>query len=115
MISDPYPAKLADDLEAAPLAPADPLIRAINRLAQAIEQDTLARLHPVASQPVQNVPQGLPAFTPLPPVQTVAQKPPCPVHGIEKVAPSTKFPGFYCTAKDASKPRGFCDWTLKAA
>jgi hypothetical protein len=109
---DPYPRELTDDLT--PLAEPDPLVRAINRLAQAIEQQVLATLDN-RPQPVQVAPQRPQALAPLPAVTVVAAKPPCPVHGIDKVSPSSKFPGFYCTAKDASKPRGFCDWTLRTA
>lgn len=107
---DPYPPELlADDLT--PLAEPDPMVRAINRLAQAVEQNTLALLD--RSQPVQNAPQARPNLAPLPAVTTVAQKPPCPKHGIDKVQVSSKFAGFFCTAKDDQGPRGYCAWQFR--
>src|SRR5687768_14038108 len=94
-IADPYPAELAEldgpAITANPDAVLNRAITAINRLAQAIEQDTLARLHPVgqpplgamhvpAPQPVQNAPGA--ALTALPPVQTTPQNTAdvCPIH-----------------------------------
>lgn len=90
----------------------DTLAKAINRLAQAIEQNTLAMLDQrVGTQAPVVVPaQPLAA---LPPVQTVANKPSCPKHGPDKVSPSTKFTGFFCTAKDEAGPRGYCSWQAR--
>lgn len=125
-INDPYPETL-DDVPFAPPTPAqslgasiageDALTRAVNRLAQAVEQNTLALLDNAvaassrAHQPVQNAPQGL---APLPPVQVVANKPACPLHGVDKVAPSRNGPGFYCQSKAApgqpANPKGYCTW-----
>lgn len=123
-IQDPYPEAL-DDMPfnppatnlnvAASALPSDPLVAAVNRLAQAVEQNTLALLHPVGTprppQPVQNAPQGL---APLPPVTVVANKPPCTWHGVDKVRPSSKG-GFYCTAQPGigqpnTNPKGYCTW-----
>jgi hypothetical protein len=75
---DPYPADLAklDELPtgAGQVTEADRLIRAVNRLAQALEQNTLAILdHP---QPAAHAP-----LTALPPVQTPASNSVCPIHG----------------------------------
>jgi len=118
-IQDPYPETLDDVPFNPPLLSVTTdtaLVAAINRLATAIEQDTLARLHPVGSQPAQNAPQRAPtALAPLPPVQVVADKPACPYHGIEKVAPSTNGRGgFYCQSKAApgqpANPKGYCTW-----
>lgn len=117
-IADPYPPSLADldpePITANPDAVTNRLITAINRLATAIEQDALSRLHPVgnAPQPAQNVPQ---AFAPLPPVQVVSDKPSCPYHGNQKVAPSTNGKGgFYCQSKASlgqpANPKGYCTW-----
>lgn len=107
---DPYPRELTDDLT--PLAEPDPLVRAVNRLATAVEQLVLNQLDN-RPQAVQVAPQRPQVLQPLPAVTTVAAKPPCPFHGIDKVQSSTKFAGFYCTAKDASKPRGYCDWQFR--
>lgn len=112
MIADPYPQDLAalDELpaESTVVSDTDRLVRAVNRLAQAVEQNTLAILHPASQGAV-----ARPALAPLPPVQNVGQKPQCPFHGIDKVAPSTKG-GFYCQAKAApgqpSNPKGYCTW-----
>jgi hypothetical protein len=116
-IRDPYPESLIDDIEPVALEPADPLVRAINRLAQAVEQNTLAILD--RPQPVQNAPQAppvqRPALAPLPAVQVVSERPACTWHGSEKVAPSTNGKGgFYCQAKaqpgQPSNPKGYCTW-----
>lgn len=115
MIADPYPQDLAalDDLpaDATVVTDADRLIRAVNRLAQALEQNTLAILHPAQGAPV-----GRPALAPLPPVQTVGQKPACPFHGPDKVRSSTNGNGgFYCSAQPGmgqpnTNPKGYCTW-----
>jgi hypothetical protein len=113
---DPYPSQLMET-DLTPTTEPDPLVRAINRLAQAIEQQVLATLdRPVAQQNAPQAPaQARPALAPLPAVTVVAQKPPCPAHGIEKVQSSTKFPGFFCTAKDPNGPRGYCAWNVRTA
>lgn len=127
-IQDPYPADL-DDIPFNPpgtllgVTSDTALVAAVNRLAQAVEQNTLALLDNAvaassrAHQPAQNAPQTAPAaFAPLPPVQVVAGKPACPYHGIEKVAPSTNGRGgFYCQAKPGigqpnTNPKGYCIW-----
>ena len=129
---DPYPPTLIDT-DLTPAIEPDPTVRALNRLAQAIEQLTLATLD--ARQPVQNAPQrpvnmrqdayaGLPeqqaprpALATLPPVTVVAQKPPCPAHGLDKVLESKQFAGFYCAAKAApgqpQNARGYCTWQFR--
>lgn len=61
---------------------------------------------PVASTPVQNGPQGVAAVA-------AGTSPICPKHGAEKVKPSTKTPGFYCTHPDESGPRGYCTWSSR--
>lgn len=111
-MTDPYPEDLFESEPLEPVAPIAPeavgqkLVQAINRLAAAIENNPV---HAAPSVPAR------PALAPLPPVQTVASTPPCPNHGIEKVKPSTKFPGFYCTAKDPNGPRGYCPWQFRTA
>ena len=114
MIADPYPEDLAalDDLpaDATVVSDNDRLIRAVNRLAQAVEQNTPAILHP-ARQPA---PVGRPALAPLPAVQVVADKPACVWHGPDKVRTSAKG-GFYCTAQPGigqpnTNPKGYCTW-----
>lgn len=121
MTADPYPTNLAE-LDPEPIAPnpdavTNRLTVAVNRLAQAIEQDTLARLHPVGSQPPQNAPGApLAPLAALPPVQTVANTPACPYHGTAKVRPSTNGKGgFYCSAQPGigqpnTNPKGYCTW-----
>ena len=84
------------------------LIRALTRIAVALETSGQRAVAP-------SVPPTRPALAPLPPVQTVATTPPCPNHGLDKVKPSTKFAGFYCTAKDPNGPRGYCSWQHRAA
>jgi hypothetical protein len=110
-IRDPYPETLEDVEFSPPTLPAiDPQVVALNRIATALEQLTLA----VLDRP--QVPQAAtarPALAPLPPVQVVADKPSCTKHGPDKVAPSNKFAGFYCTAKDPQGPRGFCGWQFR--
>ena len=63
--------------------PGDPLVRAINRLAQAIEQSTLARLDSPAKPP---------QFAPLPSVKTqpiLAPATVCPTHNAPwKIVPA---------------------------
>lgn len=86
MISDPYPETLIDE-PLAPIEPADPLVRAINRLAQAVEQNTLALLDRPAS-PVVTV---TPTLAALPPVQRAAAQTVggCPIHNVPwKVVPA---------------------------
>lgn len=111
---DPYPEDLAEDLT--PLAEPDPLVRAVNRLAQAVEQNTLALLD--RAQPAVVAPQTQrPALAPLPAVTIVAQKPPCPHHGIDKVQESRQFAGFFCSAKASpgqpQNARGYCTWQFR--
>lgn len=58
-----------------PAEPGDPLVKAVNRLAQAIEQATLAKLDTASSVP--------PALASLPPVRTqpiLAPATVCPIH-----------------------------------
>ena len=110
---DPYPAELMDT-DLTPTAEPDPLVRAINRLAQAIEQQVLASLDN-RPQPAQNAPQAPTGLAPLPPVQIIAAKPSCPYHGPDKVAASTNGQGgFYCQSKASpgqpSNPKGYCTW-----
>ena len=57
----------------------------------------------IATTPAQNGPQA------AAPVQGGAT-PVCPKHGAEKVKPSTKFTGYFCTAQDESTERGYCRW-----
>jgi len=114
---DPYPEELLAEI---PKDAGDPLVNAITRLAQAVEG--------LAALTRQNAPQAplpqyvAPAATPaplaaLPPVQTVAARPACPRHGIDKVAPSKQFQGFYCQAKAAlgepANTRGYCSWSVR--
>lgn len=112
---DPYPEHL-EDIDDAELgfAPSsgDALVRAMTRLAVAIENATSAFTSQRQAAPA--VPER-PPLAPLPPVQTVATTPPCPNHGLDKVKPSTKFAGFYCTAKDPNGPRGYCPWQFRTA
>lgn len=77
---DPYPASLVDE-PLAPIEPSEPLVRAVNRLAQAVEQNTLALLdRPAAPAP--------PQLAALPPVQRVQQAV-CPIHNVPwKVVPA---------------------------
>lgn len=109
---DPYPPELLDT-ELGVVEP-DPLVRAINRLAQAVEQNTLALLDN-RPQPFQNATQQRPALTRLPAVQTVASTPPCTYHGTEKVRPSTNGKGgFYCASLASpgqpANAKGYCTW-----
>jgi len=123
---DPYPESL-DDIPFAPepfgsaLPPHEPpkefgtaptsgiggqYLAALNRIATALER--LSGL-----QPAQNALQQPRAnLTPLPPVQTVSDRPACPYHGADKVAPSKKGPGFYCQAQGGpqANARGYCGW-----
>lgn len=64
----------------------------------------------VEVQVAQGAPQ--PAAPASPPVQP-GTAPVCPKHGPDKVKPSTKGPGFYCTAHDDSGPRGYCTWSVR--
>lgn len=68
-MNDPYPA----DLDAIDFVPnsQDPLVRAVNRLAAALEQNTLAILDNRPQQP------AAPRLAALPPVQSVSV---CPIH-----------------------------------
>lgn len=88
MTADPYPASLVDDLE--PITPAqtdDRLISAIHRLAQAVEQNTLALLD--RPQPVQNGPQRPAGLQALPPIQQPQSADVCPIHNTPwKVVPA---------------------------
>lgn len=88
-LADPYPQELAA-LDAEPIAVnqaavTNRLVVAVNRLAQAVEQNTLALL----DRP-QNAPG--PALASLPPVQTVPQAATvdvCPTHGTPwKIVPA---------------------------
>ena len=116
MIADPYPEDITSDL--VPLGEPDPLVRAVNRLAAALEQNTLAILdqRPKVQAPVQFGQQlAQTALAPLPPVQVVQNRPSCPFHGPDKVASSTNGKGgFYCQAKaqpgQPSNPKGYCTW-----
>lgn len=91
-IADPYPANLAELDESIvpnPDAVTNRLITAVNRLAQAVEQNTLA----ILDKPVQNGPQRPNAtLTALPPVQQVVAAQTadvCPIHGTPwKVVPA---------------------------
>lgn len=112
MIVDPYPQDLAslDEAESVVVSDTDRLIRAVNRLAQAVEQNTLAIIHPAPQATVSR-----PALTQLPPVQLVADKPACPFHGPDKVRTSTNGKGgFYCSALaqpgQPSNAKGYCTW-----
>lgn len=85
MITDPYPETLIDE-PLVPVEPADPLVRAVNRLAQAVEQNTLALLDRPGTPVV-----VAPTLAALPPVQRTA--PPqggvCPIHNVPwKVVPA---------------------------
>lgn len=114
---DPYPQDL-DEIDA-PInvnqeAVLNRAITAMNRLAQAIEQNTLAILDRPQSDPTPayNPP---PALAALPPVQTVANTPACPYHGTAKVRPSTNGKGgFYCASTASpgqpANPKGYCTW-----
>jgi len=114
---DPYPSELLAEI---PKDAGDPLVNAITRLAQAVEANTAALTRQNAPGPVAAsyvAPVATPAtLTPLPPVQTVAARPACPFHGIEKVAPSTNGKGgFYCQAKPGigmpnTNAKGYCTW-----
>lgn len=85
MTTDPYPANLAElDEEPAQLPVVDPIVVALNRIAIAIERNTVA-LH----QPVQNAPGA--TLQALPPVRTapVQNAGVCPIHGTPwKVVPA---------------------------
>lgn len=104
-MNDPYPQNLesVDGGYSAPVqAPSfeGELLRVLNRIANALER---------GSQPVQNAPQR--PLQALPPIQT--QRPACPYHGIDKVAPSTNGKGgFYCQAKGGPdvNAKGYCRW-----
>lgn len=85
--------------------PADPLVVALNRVAAALEtynrgQGHLGQVEAPAAQ-----------FAPLP---GPAARPACPLHGIDKVAPSRNGAGFYCQAKaqpgQPSNAKGYCTW-----
>ena len=83
-------------------------LMALNRIATALERLS-------GFQPAQNAPQpARPALAPLPAVQTVANRPACPLHGVDKVASSKQGPGFYCQAKalpgQPANPKGYCTW-----
>jgi hypothetical protein len=87
-VADPYPETLAEiDDAALGFAPADPTVKALNRIATALEQIALNQLD--RSQPVQNGPQRLAA---LPPVQVAAPTQTagvCPIHNVPwKVVPA---------------------------
>lgn len=95
-----------------PVNDGDALTKAIHRLAAAVEQNTLAILDqrlPVSTA----APSVVPPLATLPAVQTVASTPACPKHGLDRVKPSSKFAGFYCTAKDETGPRGYCAWQAR--
>lgn len=94
-----------------PLNDADALTHALNRLATAVEHLTLTILDQKAPAAVQQAPAALQA---LPAVQTVQTTPACPKHGLDRVKPSSKFAGFYCTAKDETGPRGYCGWQARS-
>lgn len=82
---DPYPETLIDE-PLAPVEPADQLVRAVNRLAQAVEQNTLALLDRPGTPVV-----VAPTLTALPPVQRAAapQGGICPIHNVPwKVVPA---------------------------
>jgi hypothetical protein len=96
-----------------PLTDQDALVAAMHRLATAVEQLVLEMHDSRLTPPVGNVPalgqQTMatpPPFQPLPAMNQ--QRPACPRHGLDKVKPSTKGPGFYCTAKENNGK--FCDW-----
>jgi hypothetical protein len=80
-IADPYPPDLAelDELpaEATVVTAEDRQVRALNRIALALEQLTVLLADRL--QPVQNAPGA--ALTALPPVQTAATADVCPIHG----------------------------------
>lgn len=76
---DPYPPELLDELPASIDGPADPLVNAITRLAQAIEA--------LQQQPAPILGNGAPrppALAPLPPVAAPQEAPAsfdgCPIH-----------------------------------
>lgn len=110
-MNDPYPTDLAqiDEAELGFAAP-DPAASTLLRAVVALERIATA---------LENRPQAAPArpqatLTALPAVVgvDVQQRPACPYHGIEKVRPSEKGPGFYCTAKGGpqANPKGWCGW-----
>jgi hypothetical protein len=83
---DPYPTDLAaiDDASLGFAPEPDPTVKALNRIATALEQLVLERV-----QPVQNAPR--PPLASLPPVQTTAapQGGVCPIHNVPwKVVPA---------------------------
>lgn len=94
---------------------------ALNRIATALEQIALALIDQRApSVMLQGGSGGFVAPTSnvaplaaLPAVQTVQNTPQCPKHGPDRVKPSSKFAGFYCTAKDETGPRGYCSWQAR--
>lgn len=94
----------------APMNDVDANTKALNRLAQAVEHLTLTLIDQRAPQTVRPPQAPLAALPPLQPVQVVANAPTCPKHGPDRVKASTKFAGFYCTAKDEQGPRGYCGW-----
>lgn len=92
-LADPYPPVLAD-VDETPIsvthdAVTNRLITAVNRLAQALEQNTLAILDNGAPRAVQNAPGA--ALAALPPVQTAVPQAGgvCPIHASPwKVVPA---------------------------
>lgn len=97
---------------------ADALVKAIHRLATAIEQNTLAildqRLAPLLPAQTSHTspPPNVQPFAPLPAVRTVANTPACPTHGPDGVKVSTKAGvAFFCSRKfDNGK---FCDFVVR--
>ncbi len=92
-VADPYPETLAQIDEApinvTPEAVTNRLIASVNRLAQALEQNTLAILDNGAPRPAQNGSGA--ALASLPPVQTAAPQSGgvCPIHAVPwKVVPA---------------------------
>jgi hypothetical protein len=81
-IADPYPETLAEIDDQPGLPAMDPTVKALNRIAVALEQLVLNQLD--RPQPVQNAPGA--ALTALPPVRTADV---CPIHGTPwKVVPA---------------------------
>lgn len=90
----------------APMSDGDALTTAINRLASAIEHIAYNQSTPPPPQPVHQ--NGNAQLAPLPVMNQA--RPGCPQHGVDRVKPSTKGPGFFCSAKDPAGPRGYCSW-----
>ena len=86
MTADPYPETLAE-IDESSLGFAqnttDPTVRALNRIATALEQLVLERV------PVQNGPQRLAALPPVQVAAPVQTGPGCPIHNVPwKVVPA---------------------------